>query len=151
MTCHDSRNSRRDSSFEKRKSVLSNCLRACFVFALSSRSNHAWFQKNSFKQNIVLCKVEENLCPNFLCYLKGSVDPVLTVKQDLRLDDRNQPIVLQIANSKSSYNKSKWGIIKSLICWDLWDCSVASKTPGGFLDGKGWWAVGNAHHCAPAN
>src|SRR5574342_119424 len=112
MTCHNSRNSWRDSSLEKRQSVLCNCLRACSVFAFSSRSNHAWFQKNSFKQNIVLCKVEEDLCPNFLCYLKGSVNSVLSVQQDLWLHDWNQPIVLG-------------------------DGSIASKSPGSFLNGEG--------------
>lgn len=91
---HDSRDSWGDSSAEELEGVLGNLFRCGFVLALGPRSNHAGLEKDTFKHDIVLSKVEENLSPYLLGHFKGPVDPMFPIKQNLRLHDWHQSIVL---------------------------------------------------------
>ena len=51
-------------------------------------AHHGWLQKDALKQDLLVSQVLEGLCPNGLGNLKGLLDCVLSVQQDLRLDDR---------------------------------------------------------------
>uniref|UniRef100_A0A3Q7ETT6 Uncharacterized protein n=1 Tax=Solanum lycopersicum TaxID=4081 RepID=A0A3Q7ETT6_SOLLC len=106
---------------EETESIVCDLLRSGPVFAFSTRSNHAWFQEDTLKHDIVLSQVEEDFSPDLLCYLKSPVNAVFTVQQDLWLHNWDQTIVLR-------------------------NGSVASQAPCCFLDSQCRWSVGNAHH-----
>jgi hypothetical protein len=80
---------------EKLESVFSNLLWCGPVLALCTRSDHAGFEEDTFEHDIVLGKVEEHLSPNFLSHFEISVNPMFTIKQNLRFHNGDQPIVLQ--------------------------------------------------------
>ena len=75
--------------------VVSNCLRTHLLLGLSTRCNHARLQENTLKKDIVLSKVEENLCPDLLGHFKSSINVMLPIKQDLWLHNWDQSIVLK--------------------------------------------------------
>lgn len=77
-TCHDPGNSRGNSSAEEFKGVLRDLIRSSLVFALCTRSHHAWFEEDSFKHDIVLGKVEEDLSPHFLRNFEGPVNAMVS-------------------------------------------------------------------------
>ena len=97
---HDSRDSWRDSLAEEFEGVVSNLLRSGPILALSTGSDHAWLEEDTFKHHIVLGKVEENLSPNLFGYFESPVNSMLTIKQDLWLNNWNQSIVLRDHTSK---------------------------------------------------
>ena len=110
VTYHDSRDCRGDSPVKELEGVISNCLRTCLLLRLCSRCNHARLQENTLKKDIVLSKVEENLCPYLLGYFKSSVNIMLPIKQDLWLHNWDQSIVLKplIENIWAIQNQYKY-------------------------------------------
>lgn len=92
-------------SAEELESVFSNLLWRGLVLALCTRSARAGLEEDTFKRDIVLSKVEEHLSSNFLGHFKGPVNPMVAIKQDLRLHNRNQSIVLhnQVTNWLNKY------------------------------------------------
>ena len=92
---HDARDRWRDSSLEELESVICNLLRCCSLLALCSWSYHTWFKENSLEHDIILGQVEEDLSPDFLRDIKGHLDAVIPIEEDLWLHDWDQSIVLQ--------------------------------------------------------
>ena len=80
---------------EESQGVVGDLLGGRLVLALGSGSNHARLEEDTIKEDIVLSKVEEHLGPHLLCNLKSPVDPVFAIKQDLRLNNWDQTIVLK--------------------------------------------------------
>ena len=92
--------------------------------ALGAGGDHAGLEENALEENVVLGQVEEGFSPDLLGDLKGAVDAVLAVEEDLGLDDGDEAVILG-------------------------DGRVAGQAPGCFFHGQGGWAVGDAHHRAP--
>ena len=80
------------------ESILSDLLGGGLLLALGSGGHHAGLEEDPFKHNIVLRKVEEDRCPHLLSHLESPVDAMISVKQDLRLDNWDEAVVLQVTN-----------------------------------------------------
>ena len=111
--CHDSGNSRGDSLPEKSEGAVSNLFWCGLVLALSTRSDHAGLEKDTFKHDIVLSQVEEHLCPHLLGHFEGPVDPMLTVEQDLWLNNWYQSIVLNKIIKAFQQKKKSHAVVKT--------------------------------------
>lgn len=99
-TCHDSGDSWGNSCAEEPEGVIGDLGRRGLVLGLGSRGNHARLEEDTLKEDIVLSKVEENLGPNLPGNLESPVNAVLTVKQDLWLNNWDQSIVLKNRQKK---------------------------------------------------
>lgn len=95
MTCHDSGDGRWDSPAEELEGVVGDLFGGGPVLALGSGGDHARLEEDALEEDVVLSEVEEHLGPHRLSDLKSPVDPVLAVQHDLRLHNRDQPVVLR--------------------------------------------------------
>lgn len=107
-TYHDPWNSRRNSPSQHCKSVLGNCVRRSLLLMLSSRSYHAGFKQDTLKHNIVLSQIEKDLGPNLLCHFKSPLNRVVSIKKNLRFNNRHKAIILHIRQYITTKGHQIW-------------------------------------------
>lgn len=103
---------------------VSDLLRSVTLRAISARANHGRLEQHALEGDVVVSKVLESLRPHPRRDLKGGVDVVITVEENLGLDDRNETSVLA-------------------------DGSVTGKAVGAVSHSDARGAIGDGNHRAP--
>mmetsp|Transcript_2999 Transcript_2999/g.8916 ORF Transcript_2999/g.8916 Transcript_2999/m.8916 type:complete len:396 (+) Transcript_2999:63-1250(+) len=91
---HDARHGRRHPPVEHLQGVVGDLLRSGPPGALGTRGDHGRLEEDSLEHDTVVGHVLEGLGPGGRGNLKGAVDIVVSVEEDLRLDDRDKSSVL---------------------------------------------------------
>lgn len=91
---HDTGDCGGNAAAEHLQGVVSNLLGTSTALALSTGGDHGRFKEDTLEENVVISEVLEGLGPSALSDLKSAVNVVVTIKENLGLDNGDKTRVL---------------------------------------------------------
>jgi len=91
---HDTGDGGGDAAVEHLQGIVSDLLSTSAALALGTRGNHGRLEEDTLKENAVISHIFKGLGPSHLSDLKSAVNVVVTIKENLGLDNGDETRIL---------------------------------------------------------